>query len=76
MGKMGGDKKMIKIGLIILAIFWVLAMFGTTDVVLWVTGFTGFVIACLGFATTLIIWRILSRLEKLERLKQQEKVLE
>ncbi len=60
---------MIKVGLVVLATFWVFAMFGTTDVVLWVTGFTGFVISVLGFATTVFLWRILVRLEKLEKHK-------
>jgi uncharacterized membrane protein YcjF (UPF0283 family) len=58
---------MIKAGLIILAILWIFAFFGTTDAVLWVTGATGALICLLGLVTVVFLWRIVKRLENLEK---------
>ena len=62
-----GDDDMIKIGILILAVFWILAFFGTTDVFLWVTGATGALICVLGLATAIFMWIIVKRIEKLEK---------
>jgi uncharacterized membrane protein (DUF485 family) len=72
---------MIKIGIGILVAFWVLVilaalgtlfMTATLDVVLTGMMFTMLVVGCLGFLTALFMWRIVSRIEKLEREKKGE----
>ena len=62
-----GNDDMIKIGILILAVFWILAFFGTTDVFLWVTGATGALICVLGLVTAIFMWIIVKRIEKLEK---------
>jgi hypothetical protein len=72
---------MIKIGIGILVAFWVLVilatlttlfMEATLDIIL--SGMILIVLAvgCLGFLTALFMWRIVSRIEKLEREKKSE----
>jgi hypothetical protein len=58
---------MIKTALIILALFWILAFISTANVYLWVLGFSGALICLLGLTTTVLMWRIVKKLEKLEK---------
>jgi len=60
---------MIKITLVILTLLWILAFISTSNIYLWVLGFSGALICLLGLATTIVMWRILKRLEKLEKKK-------
>jgi len=65
-------KKIIKAVIIIIAVFWVLAFFGTTDVVLWVTGAIGALMCILGLSTTLLLWRLVTKIEELQKTSCRE----
>lgn len=58
---------MIKTLVVLLLIVWIFAFFGTMDIVLWVTGATGALICMLGIAMSLVLWKVISRIEKLEK---------
>lgn len=58
---------MMKTLVVLLLIFWILAFFGTMDVLFWVTGATGALMCILGIATSAVLWKIISRIEKLEK---------
>jgi len=65
-------KKIIKAVIIIIAVFWVLAFFGTTDVVLCVTGAIGALMCILGLSTTLLLWRLVTKIEELQKTSCRE----
>jgi len=58
---------MMKTLVVLLLIVWILAFFGTMDIVLWVTGATGALMCVLGIVMSVILWRVVSRIEKLEK---------
>jgi len=70
----------IKVALVLLLIFWCLAFLGaigcfafvgTLDILIGVMILTETIICILGIVTCAILWRIVQRIERLEKKRQQ-----